>query len=197
MGIRIVGGRWKSHPLEAPPDGAVTRPTTNRVREAMASCVLSQFGLDLEGVSVLDAYAGSGALGLEFLSRGAGHLTSLDKDRKAAARVKRNVEVLGASRQEVSVLSCDASAFAQRSAKPGAPYALVLLDPPYAQDPAVCEKLVGDLDRTGALRETCVVVYERAEDRPGLLLEGFELAASKKFGTIAFDVMKRGGERGE
>ena len=95
--MRIVGGEWRGRPLEAP-EGRGTRPTTDRMRETIASMVLSAFDLDLDGVSVLDAFAGSGAMGLEFLSRGARRCTFVDSDRKAAGVVRRNVAALGAQR---------------------------------------------------------------------------------------------------
>lgn len=88
--MRIVGGEWKGHPIEAPEGRDVTRPTTDRVREAVSSMLMSARGLTLDGASVLDAFAGSGALGLELLSRGAAHATFVDLDRGACARVRRN-----------------------------------------------------------------------------------------------------------
>ena len=81
--MRIVGGKWRGHPLEAPEGRDVTRPTTDRTRESIASMVLSAFGLDLSDVSLLDAFAGSGAIGLELLSRGAASATFVDRDRGA------------------------------------------------------------------------------------------------------------------
>ena len=87
--MRVVGGIWKGHPLEAPQGRSVTRPTTDRVREALASMMESAFGLDLSGRHVLDAFGGSGAFGIEMLSRGMEEATFIDQDRKAAARIKQ------------------------------------------------------------------------------------------------------------
>ena len=81
--MRIVGGIWRGRALAAPEGRDVTRPTTDRTREQMASMVLSAFDLDLSDVRILDAFAGSGAIGLELLSRGAAHCTFVDADRKA------------------------------------------------------------------------------------------------------------------
>ena len=94
--MRIVGGKWRGRQIEAPEGRGTTRPTTDRTREAIASMILSARGLDLTGDSVLDAFAGSGAMGLELLSRGASHATFVDRDRRAAARVRRSAEALGA-----------------------------------------------------------------------------------------------------
>ena len=96
--MRIVGGKWRGRQIEAPDGRDVTRPTTDRTREQIASMILSAAGLDLSGTSVLDAFAGSGAMGLELLSRGAARATFLDRDRRAVARIKRTDSSLGAAR---------------------------------------------------------------------------------------------------
>ena len=90
--MRIVGGKWRGRQIEAPEGRGVTRPTTDRMRESMASMILSARGLDLSGESVLDAFAGSGAMGLELLSRGAAHATFVDRDRGAVARLRRSAQ---------------------------------------------------------------------------------------------------------
>ena len=82
--MRIIGGEWRGRKIEEPRGRDVTRPTTDRVREACASMVMSAFDFDLEEVRVLDAFGGSGALGLEMLSRGARSLTTFEI--KGAAR---------------------------------------------------------------------------------------------------------------
>ena len=94
--MRIVGGKWRGKPFDAPSGRDVTRPTTDRVREAMASMVLSAYDLDLSGVSVLDAFAGSGAIGLELVSRGAGSATLVDSDRRNAQLLRATVSLAAA-----------------------------------------------------------------------------------------------------
>ena len=81
--MRIVAGQWRGRPIESPRGREVSRPTTDRVREAIASMLESALAEGIEGARVLDAFAGSGALGLEMLSRGAGHATFFDADRGA------------------------------------------------------------------------------------------------------------------
>ena len=85
--MRVIGGRWRGRHLDAPEGRGVTRPTTDRVREAMASMVLAACGLSLTSVHVLDAFAGSGGLGIELLSRGAASATFVEMNRKSAAVV--------------------------------------------------------------------------------------------------------------
>ena len=140
--MRIVGGMWKGRPIEAPDGRDVTRPTTDRTRESMASMVLSAFGLDLGGVSVLDAFGGSGAIGFELLSRGAASCTFVDRDRGAVARIRRNARALGAG-ASARVLPGDVFKLAERGAIAGAPFSLLVLDPPYAVGAREVERLAG------------------------------------------------------
>ena len=147
--MRIVGGKWRGRQIEAPDGRDVTRPTTDRTREQIASMILSAAGLDLSGTSVLDAFAGSGAMGLELLSRGAARATFLDRDRRAVARIKRTASSLGAAPGEVSALGGDALRLCERS-RPGAPFGVVFLDPPYALDAGEVSRLVGLLASSAA-----------------------------------------------
>lgn len=117
--MRIVAGRWGGRHLRAPA-GRSTRPTSDRVREALFS-ILGP----LEGAAVLDLFAGSGALGLEALSRGAAGAEFVDRDPRAVAAVRENLEALGA---QASVHRRDALAYLR--AGPG-PFDLAFLDPPY------------------------------------------------------------------
>jgi 16S rRNA (guanine966-N2)-methyltransferase len=131
--VRIIAGRWRGRPLFAP-EGSATRPTADRVREALFSMVASRIG-SFEGLQVADLFAGSGALGLEALSRGAAHCVFVENDRRAVDSIRANIAALGAS-GEVLARS------AEHSALP-APVDLAFLDPPYASGlaPAVLAKL--------------------------------------------------------
>ena len=183
--LRIVGGEWRGVPLEAPEGRDVTRPTPGRTREQIASMVLSSFGLDLAGVSVLDAFAGSGALGLELLSRGAATCCFVDQDRRAAARVRRNAQTLRAG-SRTHVVCGDVLRLAQAGSLWGAPFSLVLLDPPYAMDVGVVSGLVGALAGSGQLAPRARVVYEHASDALGLALA--DPVKSKRRGVTAVDL---------
>ena len=133
--MRIIGGEWRGRKLEEPRGREVTRPTTDRVREAMASMVGSALESGIDGARVLDAFGGSGALGIEMLSRGAGHLTVFDLDRGASALIKRNLATVRCDPSRFKVISGDVLASAVRGRIPGGPFALVLFDPPYALGP--------------------------------------------------------------
>ena len=188
--MRIVGGEWRGRALETP-EGKGTRPTTDRIREAIASMVLSAFDLDLDGVSVLDAFAGSGAMGLEFLSRGAERCTFVESDRRAAGVVRRNVASLGASGR-TDVLMCDAFQLTRRTSVPGAPFDLVVLDPPYALSAERVSGLVEDLGKAGLLVPGALVLYERASSGAQLSLAGATQLKSKPHGTTAVDLLRMG-----
>src|SRR5437763_12515733 len=103
--MRIIAGKWRGRPIDAPP-GFATRPTADRVRETLFSMLASRLG-SFEDLRVADLFAGSGALGLEALSRGAGSVTFVESDPKAAATIRRNADKLGPS-DRVHILSSSA-----------------------------------------------------------------------------------------
>ncbi len=117
--MRIVGGEWRGRPIDSPKGRDVSRPTTDRVREAIASMLESALPEGIEGSRVLDAFAGSGALGLEMLSRGAEHAVYFDLDRSAAALVKRNLAKLSCAPARFQVICGDVIASARRGRVPG------------------------------------------------------------------------------
>ena len=124
MSLRIVAGRWGGRRIAAPP-GRDTRPTSDRVREALFS-ILGP----LEGERVLDLFAGSGALGLEALSRGAERATLVERAPAALKVLRANVEALGA---DAEVVAADAGAFLRNAAGQRGQYSLAFLDPPYRE----------------------------------------------------------------
>jgi 16S rRNA (guanine966-N2)-methyltransferase len=123
--LRIIAGDWGGRRIKAPA-GRDVRPTTDRVREAW----MSALGGRLDGLTVLDLFAGSGALGLESLSRGAAHATFVEKARSTVMTLEGNVDTLGA-RARVTVVKGDALKYVVRLAA-GA-FDLALADPPYGQ----------------------------------------------------------------
>src|SRR5436190_7902127 len=120
--MRIVAGTWRGRPLDAP-IGSSTRPTADRVRETLFSMLASRLG-SFEDLRVADLFAGSGALGFEALSRGAGSVAFVESDSKAAAIIQRNAERLGAAAQ---VLAGSALSLPRSE-----PFDLVFADPPYS-----------------------------------------------------------------
>ena len=148
----VLGGR----PIAVPKSG--TRPTSERTREAIFSRLEH---LDvLDGAVVLDLYAGSGALGLEAVSRGAVCATLVDSARAAAEVAKRNVVALGLG-SVVKVVADDVCRFVARS-HDGAPYTLVFMDPPYDLPEPQLGEVLASLAQPGMLADDAVVVVERS-----------------------------------
>lgn len=121
--MRIIAGRWKGHRLK-PLKGRDVRPTTDRVREAW----MSALGAKVVGADVLDLFAGSGALGLEALSRGAAHVTLVERARGSLSVIRSNVELLEAG-PECTIVGDDVFRFLRRLDRPAD---VALADPPYA-----------------------------------------------------------------
>jgi 16S rRNA (guanine966-N2)-methyltransferase len=122
--VRIIAGEWRGRPIAAPPRQG-TRPTADRVRETLFSMLASRLG-SFEGLRVADLFAGSGALGLEALSRGAASVTFVENDMRAAQVLKSNIERFGAG-DRARVLGGSALSLPAVD-----PFDLVLADPPYA-----------------------------------------------------------------
>jgi 16S rRNA (guanine966-N2)-methyltransferase len=158
--VRVIAGTAGGRPLSAPP-GRDTRPTSDRVREAMFSSLADV----VPGAVVLDLYAGSGALAIEALSRGAAAATLVEHDRRAAAAIDRNLAATGLD-DRAGVHRTTAERFC--AVPSGGPFNLVLLDPPYATAlPAVWERMA-ELHAAGALANGAVVVVERDKRDPDL-----------------------------
>lgn len=177
---RIIAGRAGGRRLQTP-RGSATRPTSDRVREALFS-TLESWGGPLAGLRFLDLYAGSGAVGLEAWSRGAGVVTLVEHDRRTAALVSANARSLGAvgaQRAEVVV----GSVGSVLGRPPGAPYDVVFSDPPY---PLAEEDVAADLRRLvdgGWLVPAGLVVLERSVRSPEPIWpDGLEPEREKRYG---------------
>jgi len=121
--VRIIAGQWRGRRLVVPA-GIQTRPTADRTRETLFSMLASRLG-SFDDLRVADLYAGSGALGLEALSRGAAHCTFVENDRAAIEAIRANAAALGATSVEIMASSAARLSRSQ-------PYDLILADPPYA-----------------------------------------------------------------
>ena len=154
--IRIIGGTARGRRLKTPA-GESTRPTSDRVREALFSSLESELG-SLTGLRFLDLYAGSGAIGFEAMSRGAGAVTSVESNRRTARLVVENAATLGFDKVEVLTQPV-ARVLAQR---PRAPYDVVFVDPPYPVDNDEVERAVALLVANDWLAEGAVLVVERS-----------------------------------
>jgi 16S rRNA (guanine966-N2)-methyltransferase len=151
--VRIVAGSLGGRRIEAP-RGTRTRPTSDRVREALFS-VLG----DVTGMAVLDLFAGSGALGLEALSRGAARATFVERDAAALRALEANIGSLGV---EADLRRTDARAFARNASSAGGPYDLIFVDPPYRD----AQRLGRELDLRSLLASGGRVVVESHRSAP-------------------------------
>lgn len=170
---RIIAGTYGGRRIQTP-KGDGTRPTSDRVREALFSSLESELG-GFAGLRVLDLFAGSGALGLESVSRGADFAQFVESDAKAAAVVKANIRELGAN---AAVARTKAAAFVE--APSAAEFDLVFVDPPYALSTDTVADLVRQLKEHGA--SEALFVVERATRDPFTWPDGVEGVRSKKYG---------------
>ena len=178
--MRIISGAWRGRPLEAPP-GQGTRPTADRVRETLFSMLTSRLGT-FEGLRVADLFAGSGALGLEALSRGAAFAVFVETDSTAAGVIRRNVERLGAG-ERTRLLG--GSALALPAAEP---FDLVFADPPYAE--ASGDGVLEAVERAGWLAPGGWMSVETSRDdevAPGDL----EIDTSRVVGRARLTLLRR------
>jgi 16S rRNA (guanine966-N2)-methyltransferase len=158
--MRIIAGEFRGLALTSVGKGdagAQLRPTTDRVRESLFNVLAGgKFGDAVSDARVLDLFAGTGALGLEALSRGGEHVTFVDDGRKAQSLVHANIEVCRAQ-SRTTVMHTDAT---RLPANPDAPYDLVFLDPPYAK--ALGEKAISAVLSGGWLTPRALVVWEES-----------------------------------
>ena len=178
--MRIIAGAWRGRPLEAPP-GQGTRPTADRVRETLFSMLASRLG-SFEGLRVADLFAGSGALGLEALSRGAAFAAFVETDSAATAVIRRNCERLGAGAQ---VRLFGGSALALPASEP---FDLVFADPPYAEGSG--SAVVDAVDRAGWLAPGGWISVETNRDDE-VAATRFVVDASRTVGRARVTLLRR------
>ena len=180
--MRIVAGKHRGRTLEAPA-GRRVRPTADRAREALFNILdhggwAPGGGSILAGARVLDAFAGSGALGLEALSRGAAHATFMDRDRAALETVRRNAEALGEGRDSVSLVRADAT----DPPRADAPASIAFLDPPYGE--GLAEPALTALAAAGWLAEAALAIVELpAKAEPPESPPGFARLDDRTYGA--------------
>jgi 16S rRNA (guanine966-N2)-methyltransferase len=184
--MRITGGRFRSRLLSAP-SGRATRPTSDRTREGLFG-ILSSAGV-VEGARVLDLYAGTGALGLEALSRGAAHVVFVESAREAVRVLRQNVAALGVE-GETTVIAGEVGGPRTSAAVLAAiPFDLVLADPPWSLvDEGDAPEKVGWLIAREVLREGGTLVLERSSRSETPTIEGAFHTHDRRYGdaTLAF-----------
>lgn len=181
--MRIIAGRFGGRRLAQLGKGdaaAHLRPTPDRVREALFSSLSSgSYGDPIADARVLDLFAGSGALGLEALSRGAAHVTFVDNGRVAQGLLRQNIETLGVE-EETAVLRRDAL---KRGENPGVPYTLIFLDPPYGKDLGAKA-----LSLPGWIAPGALVVWEDSSVQSSP--QGFEMRDQRRYGDTHITILE-------
>jgi len=186
--MRIIGGRFRGTHLAPVGDGdarAHLRPTSDRVREAIFNLLING-RLDggpnpVAGARVLDLFAGTGALGLEALSRGAGHLTLVDDGKAALALIRRNIEITRTA--SAQVLRQNATTLGRN---PGAPFTLIFLDPPYGKamgEAALSAATAGNWIAPGA-----VIVWE--ENAAPQIPPGINKLDQRPYGSTIITILR-------
>ena len=178
--MRIVSGRFRGKALATPP-GDATRPTSDRARQAVFNILEhAPWSPGLHDLRVMDLFAGSGALGLEALSRGAAMCLFVETDEAARGAIRQNVDAMalfGATR----VHRRDATDLGAKPGSDGDPFNLAFLDPPYAR--GLGEKALAGLAAGGWLKPGAVVVFERGASEPDVALPGYERLDARTYGA--------------
>ena len=185
--VRIIGGRHKGRAIRAPREG--TRPTTDRVREAIFNVLAhADFAPVLAGARVLDLFAGSGALGLEALSREAGFALLVETDAKARAVIRANVEALGAQGR-AKIWRRDATRMGKCAPMP--PFDIAFLDPPYGK--GLAERALKGLREGGWLKPDALAVVEESAKAGFAPPEGFALLDARAYGDTVVHFLRLAG----
>lgn len=177
--MRIIAGQWRGRKIEAPP-GDTTRPTTDRIREALFSMLASRLGT-FEGLRIADLFAGSGALGLEALSRGAAHCTFVERDRAAILCLEKNIAILGAA-ADIRRGSAENLGAASRS------YDLIAMDPPYGS--GLADRIIANLDRQGWIGPASWISVE-TERNAAVAGDGLTVEAVRHFGKAQITLLRK------
>jgi 16S rRNA (guanine966-N2)-methyltransferase len=178
--MRVVGGRLRSRPLAGPKSGAI-RPTADRLRESLFNILMHGYGDPVTGTRVLDLFAGTGALGIEAISRGAAYALFVDDAAEARALLRENVETLGLG-GVTRIFRRDATKLGP--AHPVEPFSLAFLDPPYGK--GLAEKALASAREGGWLVAQALTIVEEAADAGFTAPDGFSEIERRKYDDTQF-----------
>jgi len=178
--MRIVGGRLRGRALAAPKSQAI-RPTADRLRESLFNILTHAYGDPVSGARVLDLFAGTGALGLEAMSRGAAFALFVDDGAEARALLRQNVEALGLA-AVTRIFRRDATKLGP--AHPVEPFSLAFLDPPYGK--GLAEKALASAREGGWLTDDALIIVEEAAEGGFTAPAGFEEIERRRYDDTEF-----------
>jgi 16S rRNA (guanine966-N2)-methyltransferase len=182
--MRIIGGRLGGRTLAAPKSQNV-RPTSDRLRESLFNILAHGYGDPITGARVLDLFAGTGALGLEAMSRGAAFALLIDDGAEARALIRQNVEALGLG-GVTRVFRRDATRLG--AVHPNAPFGLIFLDPPYRK--GLAEKSLASLRDGGWLAPEALVIVEEAADAEFAAPQGYAELERRRYDDTEFTFLR-------
>jgi 16S rRNA (guanine966-N2)-methyltransferase len=182
--MRIIAGKFRGRALESPSDGSI-RPTADRVRESIFDILASRLGPSFDGLRVLDLFAGTGAMGLEALSRRAAHVVFVETGADARGLIRDHIEAFGAGGVS-KLLRRDATALGDAGTM--GPVDLVFLDPPYNQ--GLGERALVSLREGGWLKPDTLLVLEEAREAAVQLPPGFTLLDRREYGAAAVHLIE-------
>ena len=187
--MRIIAGQHKGRAIAAP-KGQGTRPTADRARESVFNVLAhAPWAPDIEGARVIDLFAGSGALGLEAMSRGAAFCLFVETDHSARGAIRDNIEALGLY-GNTRIHRRSATDLGEKPAGVGSPFTLAFLDPPYHKD--LVRPALDCLVEGKWLAEDAVAVVETASDEL-IAPEGWEILDTRDYGAARVWFLKRAG----
>lgn len=185
--MRIVSGKFKGRAIAAP-KGDATRPTTDRVRESLFNVLAhAEWAPALEGARVVDLFAGSGALGLEAVSRGAAFCLFVETGAAARGVIRENIEALGLF-GVTRLHRRSATDLGPKPAGVGAPFDLVFMDPPYGKD--LARPALACLSEGGWLSDAALAVVETGADEE-LTADGWDILDEREYGAAKIRFLKR------
>ncbi len=180
--MRIVGGEHSGRPIIAP-KGDRTRPTTDRARESLFNILAHGIGVEMEGARIIDAFAGSGALGLEAMSRGGAFCLFIETDAAARGAIRDNIEALklyGNTR----IHRRSATDLGKKPAGLGGPFTLAFLDPPYGK--GLAQEALESLAKGDWLVPGAIIVIEQGADEIPAMTDAYEELDRREMGPAQF-----------
>lgn len=191
--MRVISGEFRGRQLKAL-KGNNTRPTTDRVKESLMSSIVSAID-SFDGVVVLDAFAGSGGLGIEALSRGASMVVFCENNRDAQRIVSENLSLVKANRRNYKLVK--ENVLSVPFGVSSSTYDLVFLDPPYAFEAEEVISFINTIDNEGCLAESVLICYEHAKKDTQKVLDtvekyGYQVYSTKKYGDTSVTMIRKG-----
>lgn len=189
--MRVIAGLYKRRLLEAPSGTEITRPTSDRVKESLFNILAPE----IEGASVLDLFAGSGALGIEALSRGAKHVTFVESNKLALTSIHKNLASLKIPAEEFSIIPKNVEDFLTSIKKIKETFDIIFADPPYNSN--WLREGLQTIENSGYCAENCLFVFERPskhrKDQPEELNipQNWSLQDVRKYGKTQLEFWRR------